>query len=57
MQLPGFEATEEPKEDDDDEVLPHPTKKEPKIAKFKAEDLDRNLISVPPPVSPPSYSF
>ena len=44
-QLPGFEAIEEPKEDDDDEVLPHPTKKEPKIAKFKAEDLDRNLIS------------
>ena len=44
-QLPGFEATEEPKEDDDDEVLPHPTEKEPKIAKFKAEDLNRYLMS------------
>ena len=33
-QLPGFEAIEEPKEDEG-----------PKIAKFKAEDLDRNLMS------------
>ena len=33
-QLPGFEAIEEPKED-----------KGPKIAKFKAEDLNRNLMS------------
>ena len=33
-QLPGFEAIEEPKEDEG-----------PKIAKFKAEDLDRNLIN------------
>ena len=43
-QLPGFEAIEEPKEDDD-EVLPHPTEKEPKIAKFTAEDLTRYLMS------------
>ena len=34
-QLPGFEAIEEPKEDDGP----------PKIAKFKPEDLDRNLIN------------
>ena len=33
-QLPGFEAIEEPKEDEG-----------PKIAKFKAEDLDRYLMS------------
>ena len=33
-QLPGFEAIEEPKEDE-----------EPKIAKFKPEDLDRYLMS------------
>ena len=33
-QLPGFEAIEEPKEDEG-----------PKIAKFKAEDLDRNLMN------------
>ena len=33
-QLPGFEAIEEPKEDEG-----------PKIAKFKAEDLDRSLMS------------
>ena len=33
-QLPGFEAIEEPKEDD-----------EPKIAKFKPEDLDRYLMN------------
>ena len=33
-QLPGFEAIEEPKEDE-----------EPKIAKFKPEDLDRYLMN------------
>ena len=33
-QLPGFEAIEEPKEDEG-----------PKIAKFKAEDLNRNLMN------------
>ena len=43
-QLPGIEAIEEPKEDDG--VLPSKSDKEPpKIAKFKAEDLDRNLNS------------
>ena len=40
-QLPGFEAIEEPKEDE--EVLPSTSKEGPKIAKFKAEDLDRYL--------------
>ena len=42
-QLPGFEAIEEPKEDE--EVLPPTSKEGLKIAKFKAEDLDRNLIN------------
>ena len=42
-QLPGFEAIEEPKEDE--EVLPSKSEKGPKIAKFKAEDLDRNLMN------------
>ena len=42
-QLPGFEAIEESKEDE--EVLPSTSKEGPKIAKFKAEDLDRNLMS------------
>ena len=40
-QLPGFESIEEPKEDDG--VLPSTSKEGPKIAKFKAEDLDRYL--------------
>ena len=42
-QLPGFEATEEPKEDDG--VLPSTSDEGSKIAKFKAEDLDRYLMS------------
>ena len=42
-QLPGFEAIEEAKEDD--EVLPHPTEKKPKIAKFTKEDKDRYLMN------------
>ena len=42
-QLPGFEAIEEPKEDD--EVLPHPTEKKPKIAEFTKEDMDRHLMN------------
>ena len=42
-QLPGLEATEEPKEDDG--VLPSTSDEGSKIAKFKAEDLDRYLNS------------
>ena len=42
-QLPGFESIEEPKEDDG--VLPSTSDEGPKIAKFKAEDLDRYLNS------------
>ena len=42
-QLPGFEAIDEPKEDDG--VLPSTSDEGPKIAKFKVEDLDRNLMS------------
>ena len=42
-QLPGFEAIDEPKEDDG--VLPSTSDEGPKIAKFKAEDLDRYLNS------------
>ena len=42
-QLPGFEAIEEPK--DEDGVLPSTSDEGPKIAKFKAEDLDRYLNS------------
>ena len=42
-QLPGFEAIEEPKEDD--VVLPSTSDEGPKIAKFKAEDLNRYLNS------------
>ena len=42
-QLPGFESIEEPKEDDG--VLPSTSDEGPKIAKFKAEDLDRYLMS------------
>ena len=42
-QLPGFEAIEEPKEDDG--VLPSTSDEGSKIAKFKAEDLDRYLMS------------
>ena len=38
-QLPGFEAIEVPK--DDDGVFPSKSEEGPKIAKFKAEDLDR----------------
>ena len=40
-QLPGFESIEKPKEDDG--VLPSTSNEGPKIAKFKAEDLDRYL--------------
>ena len=42
-QLPGFEAIEESKKDDG--VLPSTSDEGPKIAKFKAEDLDRYLNS------------
>ena len=42
-QLPGFEAIEEPKEDD--AVLPSTSEEGPKIAKFTPEDLDRNLMN------------
>ena len=42
-QLPGFESIEEPREDDG--VLPSTSDEGPKIAKFKAEDLDRYLIN------------
>ena len=42
-QLPGFESIDEPKEDDG--VLPSTSDEGPKIAKFKAEDLDRYLNS------------
>ena len=42
-QLPGFEAIEEPKEDE--EVLPSTSEEGPKIAKFKPEDLNRNLMN------------
>ena len=42
-QLPGFEAIGEPKEDDG--VLPSTSDEGSKIAKFKAEDLDRYLNS------------
>ena len=45
-QLPGFEAIEEPKEDEEDEeVLPSKSDEKPKIAKFTPEDLDRYLLS------------
>ena len=42
-QLPGFEAIEVPK--DDDGVFPSKSEEGPKIAKFKAEDLDRYLMN------------
>ena len=42
-QLPGFEAIDEPKKGDG--VLPSTSDEGPKIAKFKVEDLDRNLMS------------
>ena len=42
-QLPGFEAIEEPKEDE--EVLPSTSEEGPKIAKFTPEDLNRNLMN------------
>ena len=42
-QLPGFEAIEEPKEDDG--VLPSTSKEGLKIAKFKPEELNRYLMS------------
>ena len=42
-QLPGLEAIEESKEDDG--VLPSTSDEGPKIAQFKAEDLDRYLNS------------
>ena len=42
-QLPGFEAIEESKEDE--EVLPSTSDEKPKIAKFTPEDLDRYLLS------------
>ena len=45
-QLPGFEAIEEPKEDEEaKEVLPSTSEEGPKIAKFTPEDLDRNLMN------------
>ena len=45
-QLPGFEAIEEPKEDEEaKEVLPSSSDEKPKIAKFTPEDLDRYLLS------------
>ena len=51
-QLPGFEAIDEPKEDEEDEeyeeakeVLPSTSDEKPKIAKFSPEDLDRNLMN------------
>ena len=51
-QLPGFEAIDEPKEDEEDEeyeeakeVLPSKSDEKPKIAKFTPEDLDRNLMN------------
>ena len=49
-QLPGFEAIEEPKEDEEEdeeakEVLPSTSDEKPKIAKFTPEDLDRYLLS------------
>ena len=42
-QLPGFEAIEEPKEDE--EVLPSTSEEGPKIAKLTPEDLNRNLMN------------
>ena len=42
-QLPGFQAIEEPKEDE--EVLPSSSEEGSKIAKFKPEDLDRYLTN------------
>ena len=42
-QLPGFEAIEEPKEDDG--VLPSTSEEGPKIAKFTPKDLDRNFMT------------
>ena len=52
-QLPGFEAIEEPKEDEEEyeeakEVLPSTSDEKPKIAKFTPEDLDRNLMNKEP---------
>ena len=62
-QLPGFEAIEEPKDEDEDTIEEDEESKEdeeyeeakedltfksyegPKIAKFKAEDLDRHLLN------------
>ena len=45
-QLPGFEAIEEPKEDEEaKEVLPSTSEEKTKIAKFSPEDLDRYLLS------------
>ena len=48
-QLPGFEAIEEPKEDEEyeeaKEVLPSTSDEKTKIAKFTPEDLDRNLMN------------
>ena len=43
-QLPGFEAIEDPPKEDDG-VLPSASEKEPRIAKFKPEDLDRYLMN------------
>ena len=43
-QLPGFEAIEDPPKEDDG-VLPSTSEEEPKIAKFKPEDLDRYLMN------------
>ena len=49
-QLPGFEAIEEPKEDEEEyeeskEYLPSTSDEKPKIVKYKDEDLDRYLWS------------
>ena len=46
-QLPGFEAIEESKkdEDKDEDVLPSTSEEGPKIAKFTPDDLDRYLTN------------
>ena len=49
-QLPGFEAIEEPKEDEEEyeeskEYLPSTSDEKPKIVKYKDEDQDRYLLS------------
>ena len=44
-QLPGFEAIEEPKNEEAKEDLPSSSDEKPKIAKFSPEDLDRYLMN------------